>query len=103
MVDGTYQADRHNRHTKLLREPETAVLKLVHMAVARALRLRKNNERDAAVDRLLGHTPKALQVLGAADIGYWHIPEALHQPTVHGNVEMGFQFPAAHQLRNRAV
>src|SRR6516164_52015 len=103
MVDGTYQAHRHNRHAELLRQAESSFFKLRDAAISCPLRLGKNDQAGASVDRFLRHPPKPFQIFGAAHVRDGHIAEALHQPAINRDLEMRFQFPAAHHLWNRAV
>src|SRR5882724_5006052 len=103
MMEGPDKADGHDGHSQLLRKAEAAFFKVIDMAVAGALGFGKNDQADAAVDGFLGESPKPLQVLGAADAGHRHVAEALHQPAVHRNAEMGFKFPTANELRDGAI
>jgi len=103
MLEGADEADGNDGDADLLREAETAVLEFVDVAVAGALGLGKNDEAGAAVDGVLREAPHALDVGGAARIRDGDIAEAFHEPAVGGYFEMGFKFPAARELRNRAI
>src|SRR5260370_10523405 len=103
MVKGADQAGRNDRNSQLLCQAKSALFEVVHVSVARALALGKNDQAGAAVDRLLSHAPQALQVSGISDVWHRYISKALHEPAVNGNAEMRFQLPAANQLRNGAV
>src|SRR4029077_9683637 len=84
-------------------DAEAAVLKRIEMAGAGAHRFGENDQAGAAVDGVLRQAPHALQVRGAAHVGYRNIAEALHEPTVRRDFEMRFELPAAHKLGNGAV
>src|SRR6201984_3546282 len=73
------------------------------MAVASALAFGKNNQADTAVDSVASEAPHAPQIGGAANIRDRDISKSFHQPAINRNVEMGFEFPAANELRYRAV
>src|ERR1700746_1277348 len=73
------------------------------MAVASALAFRKNNQAGAVVYRVASDPPHALQIGGAANIRDGDISESFHHPAINRNVEMGFEFPTANELRYRAV
>src|SRR6266702_4684786 len=103
MLKGAHQTYRHDRNAKLLRHAKAAVLKLTHLPVARPPGLRKNDQAGAAVDRVLREPPHTFQVRRPPHIRDWDVAEALHQPAVRRNLEMGFQLPSAHKLRDRAV
>src|SRR5882672_11693377 len=103
MLKGPHQAYGHDRNAELLRHAEPAVLELIHSPVARPFRLRKNNQARASIDGILRQPPHALQVRRTPHIRYRHVTEALHQPAVGGNLEVRFQLPPPHKLRNRAV
>lgn len=103
MVDGTNQADRDNRNAQLLRHAETTVLELINVAIATALRFRKNDQAGAAVDGVLREPPHALEIGRTAHIRDRNISEALHEPAIGGDFEVGFQFPATDVLRDGAI
>src|SRR6266446_6311231 len=103
VLEGADEADRSDGDAELLGEPEAAVLELVDAAIAGAFGFGENDEAGAAVDGVLGEAPHALDVGGTAHVGDGDIAETLHEPAVGGNFEMGFELPAAHELRNRAV
>ena len=103
MLERPHQADRHDGNPQLLRHAETAVLKLVHVPVACALRFRKNNQACTLFDGVLRQPPHALQIRRPPYIRNRNVAKALHQPPVRRNLEVRFQLPPAHQLRNRAV
>src|SRR5260370_2198795 len=103
MLEGAEQADGNDGDAELLREAEAAVLEFVDAAVAGAVGFGKNDEGGAAIDRVLGEAPHALDVGGAAHVGDGNVAETLHEPAVGENFEVGFELPAAHELRNHAV
>src|SRR6266478_4541632 len=99
----SHQAHRRDRNPQLLRHPEAAVLELIHVPVARPLGFRKNNQAGAAVDGVLRQPPHALQIRRPPHIRNRHVPKSLHQPAVCRDLEMRFQLPSAHKLRDGAV
>src|SRR6266852_1045802 len=103
VLERPHQAHRHDGNPELLRHPEAAVLELIHVPVARPLGFRKNNQAGAAVDGVLRQPPHALQIRRPPHVRNRHVPEALHQPAVRRNLEVRFQFPSAHKLRDGAV
>src|SRR5262249_12151671 len=103
MLERANQAYGNNRHAQLLGDAEAAILKFIHVTVPRALGLGENDKARAGIDGSLRHAPHAFQIRGAPHIRHRHISEALHQPAVSGNLEVRFQFPAAHELWNGAV
>ncbi len=103
MLNGSHQANWNDGNPELLRHAEAAVLKLIHVSVARPLGFRKNDQAGAAIDGVLREPPHALQIRRAPDIRNGNIAEALHQPAVRRNLEVRFQLPSAHKLRDRAV
>src|SRR6267154_1786449 len=103
VLERSHQADGYDGNAKLLRHAEAAVLKLVHVTVARALGFRKNNQAGAAVDSFLCQPPHAFQIRRPPHIRNRYVAEALHQPPVRRNLEVRFQLPSAHQLRDGAI
>src|SRR6266699_2677537 len=103
MLKGAHQTYRHDRNAKLLRHAQAAVLKLTHLPVARPPGLRKNDQAGAAVDRVLREPPHPFQIRRPPHIRDWDVAEALHQPAVRRNLEVGFQLPSAYKLRDGAV
>jgi len=103
MMEGTDKADGDDGHAQLLGETETAFFEFVDVAVSGAFGFGKNNQADSAVYCLLRQAPEPLQILGAADTGHGHVAESLHQPAIHRDAKVGFEFPAPDQLRNRAI
>src|SRR4029077_6499047 len=53
MLKGANQTYRHDGNAKLLRDAKAAILELIHMAVARALRFGKNDQAGAALHSVL--------------------------------------------------
>src|SRR6266481_947216 len=84
----SHQAHRHYRNAKLLRHAEPAILKLIHVPVARPFRFRKNNQASAAVNGILRQPPHALQIRRTPHIRNRDVAEALHQPAVRRNFEV---------------
>lgn len=103
MLERADQANGDDRDADLLGQAEAAVLKFINTAIPGAFRFRKDDQTGAAIDGFLGEAPHALDVRGAADVGDGDIAETLHEPAVGGNFEMGLEFPAADELRDRAV
>src|SRR5579859_5432106 len=103
MLEGPDQADGNDGDAELLGEAEAAVLKFVDVAVTGALAFGKNDEAGAAVDGFLGEAPHAFNVGRAVYVGNGNIAETLHEPAIGGNFEMGLEFPAARELRNRTI
>ena len=103
MLERTGQTYGHNRYSQLLRDPETAFIEFIDMAVATAFRVRKNDEAGAAIDGVLREPPHALEIGRAPHVGDRNVSEALHQPSVGRYFEMGLKFPAADVLRDGAV
>src|SRR5580692_11184572 len=103
MLAGTDQAHGHNRDAELLRHAEAALLKVINVAVAGALRFRKNDQARPAVDSVLREAPHALEIGRTANVGNRHVAKALHEPSIRRNLEVGFQLPAADVLRDRAI
>src|ERR1700675_186326 len=103
MLEGADEADRDDGNAKLLGEAEAAFFEAVEVAVAGALGFGEDDEADAAVDGFLREPPETLQIPGTADTGHGHVAETLHQPAINRDAEMGFEFPAADELRNRAI
>jgi len=103
MLKGSHETDGYDGNAELLRDAEAAVLELIHVAIARPLGLGKNNQAGAAIHGVLREPPHALQIGRAPDIRHRDVAEALHQPAVRRNLEMGFQLPSADKLRDRAV
>src|SRR6202790_4741340 len=101
MLDGTDQADGHDRDAELLRDAEATFLESINVAVARALRFRKNDEARPAVDGVLREAPHALEIGRTAHVRDGDVAEALHQPAIGRNFEVRFQLPAADILRDR--
>ena len=100
---GSHQTDWHDGNAELLCDAESPVLKFTHVPVTRAFGLRKNNQASAAVDCALRKTPHALQIRRTPHIRNWNVSKTLHQPPVGWNLEVRFQLPSAHKLRNGAV
>src|SRR6266852_1318463 len=103
VLKGAHQTDGYDGNSKLLRHAEPAILELIHSPVARPLGFRKNNQAGAPVEGILREAPHSLHVRRPPHIRNGHIAEALHQPAVRGNLEVGFQLPAAHKVRNGAI
>ena len=103
MLKGTNQAHRHDGDAELLRDAEAAVLELIYVPIARPLGFGKNDQAGAAIDGVLREPPHALQICRPPHIRHRDVAEALHQPAVRGNLEVGFQLPPADKLRDRAV
>src|SRR4029077_10540870 len=103
MLEGADEADGDDGDAELLRETEAAVLAFVDVTVAGTLGFGKDDEAGAAVDGVLREAPHTLDVGGAAHVGNGNVAETLHEPAVGGDLEMGLEFPAAHELRDGAV
>src|SRR5580704_1496826 len=103
MLDGSNQADGNNGNAELLRDAEAAFLECIHVAVARALGFRKNDEACPAVDGVLREAPHAFEIGRTADVGYRNITKAFHQPAIRRNLEVRFQFPPTNVLRDGAI
>src|SRR5258708_1176385 len=103
MLERSHQTHRYDRNPKLLRDAEATVLKFIQSPVARALGFRKNNQAGAPIDSVLRQPPHTLQIRRPSHIRHRHVAKALHQPAVRGNLEVRFELPSPHKLRNRAV
>src|SRR6266849_1572499 len=103
MLKGTHQTHRYDRNPQLLRDSEATVLKFIQSPVARALGFRKNNQAGAPIDSVLRQPPPTLQIRRPSHIRHRHVAKALPQRAVRGNLEMRFQLPSPHKLRNRAI
>src|SRR5260370_20133549 len=103
MLNGSHQTNRYDGNTELLRDAEAAILELIHLPVARSLGFGKNDEAGPAVDGILREPPHALQIRRPPHIRNGDIAESLHQPAVSRNLEVRFQLPSPHKLRNGAV
>src|SRR6267154_975245 len=103
MLERADQAYGDDGDAELLGETKAAVLEFVDVTVAGALGFRKNDEAGAAIDGVVGQPPHALDVGGASHVGDRNVAEALHEPAVGGDLEMGFKLPSAHDLRNRTI
>src|SRR5579885_2305850 len=87
----------------MLGNPERAILKFIDPAIASALSLWKHDQAGSVVDGVFRQSPHALKIGRAAHVRHGHVAEALHQPAVHRNLEVRFEFPAADKLWNGAV
>ncbi len=94
---------QYDGDAELLGQAEAAVLEFVDVAVAGTLGFGKNDEAGAAIDGVLREAPQAFDIGGATDVWDGDVAETLHEPAVGGNFEMRLEFPAAHDLWNRAV
>src|SRR5271169_5817065 len=103
MVKRADQTNGDDRYAQLLCQTESTLFEIVHVAIAGALPLGKNNQTGAVVNSFLRHAPQALQVLRTADIRHGHISKPFHEPAVDRNSEMRFQLPAADQLWDGAI
>src|SRR5258708_1108767 len=103
VLDGADDTDRHDGNFQLLGDAESAVLKFIDAAVASALRFRKNDEAGAAIDGVAGKSPHASEIGRTTDIGHGNVTESFHQPAINWNVEMRFELPTTHKLRDGAI
>src|ERR1700680_1831071 len=103
MLIGTHQTYRNDGDAQLLRYAESAVLEFADVTITRTLSFWKNNQAGAAVNSVLRQPPHAFQIRRASHVGHRHIAESFHQPSIRGNFEMRFQFPTAHELRDRSI
>src|SRR5258708_19490 len=103
MLKRSHETDGYDGNAELLCDAEAAVLELIHSPVACPLGFGKNDKAGAAIYGVLREAPHTPQIRRAPDIRNRNVPEALHQPAVCGNLEMGFQLPPADKLRDGAV
>src|SRR5260370_20991983 len=82
---------------------EAPFLKLSPRPFPLLLGFGKNDEAGPAVDGILREAPHALQIRRPPHIRNGDIAESLHQPAVSRNLEVRFQLPSPHKLRNGAV
>src|SRR6266571_145150 len=103
MLKRANEADGYDGNAELLRDAEAAVLKLIHAAIARPPGFGKDDKACAGINGVLREAPHALQVRRASNVRNGNVAEALHQPAVRGNFEVGFQLPATDKLRDGTV
>src|SRR5256885_2351809 len=100
--EGNGQAGRDGWDCGLLGYSKATILECAEVAIARAPGFGKNDKAGAAVDGVLREPPHALEIGRTANVGNGNIAETFHEPAVGGNLEVGFEFPATHELRDHA-